>query len=146
MFETNDMAKINNPLSLHGDDANLWSHVTLRIHIPWFYIIYNMKYTDGTKRQDIILVTNINDLIGLINEKLIEIEQIYLVSPSHINKSNKWMMEPIEAIFVGLEPDHELYAHVYVVEKGSRYMDSGLGSKENELRDIQPLYMNSNES
>jgi len=142
MFETNDMAKMNNPLALLGDESYLWSHVSLRIHVPWFYVIFSMIYEDGSKKSDILFVSNIRDLVSMNNEAFIQIEQIYLVSPAHLNNTEKWMMEPIREIMVGLEPKHDQLAHVYIVENGNRYLDSALGSQEKELRDVKTVYEN----
>ncbi len=112
MFETNDMAKLENPLSLLGDENYLWSHVSLRIHIPWFYLIYSVEVENKIPKRDILFITNINDLINIHNEPQMIIEHVYLVSPGHLNKSDQWMMEPIENILSGIEPDHDQLAHV----------------------------------
>ena len=142
MFETNDFARMNNPLSLFGDDSHLWSHVSLRIHVPWFYVTYSMDYDDGSKRVNILFVSNINDLVSMNSETSIQVEQVYLVSPGHLNKSEEWLMEPIGEILVGLEPKHDQAVYIYIVKNGNRYIDSALGSKEAVLRDITTIYTN----
>ena len=144
MFETNNTSRMHNPLSLLGDANHLWAHVSLRIHVPWFYVVFSMSYEDGSRKSDILFVSNIDDVIGMNHEPLIQLEEVYLVSPGHLNKSSKWLMEPLGKLLVGLEPEHDQYAHIYVVENGNRYLDSALGSKEEELRGINTLFSNKN--
>lgn len=148
MFETNDIARLNNqpPSLVNGVGEQFWSHVTLKLDAPWFHIAFNVQASDGSKRQNVIFVTDIGDLVDLNNDKLFEIEQVYLVSPGRINKHGKWMMEVVSNILAGLEPDYDLFSYIYVLENGDRYINSDLDSKEHELRDIQPIYINSNET
>jgi len=147
MFETNDMAKLNNPPPslVSGVGGQFWSHVTLKLDAPWFHIAFNIQSSNGSIRQNVIFVTDIKDLVDLNNDKLFEIEQVYLVSPGHINKYGKWMMEPVSEILAGLEPEYDLLAYIYVLENGNRYMDSDLGTREQQLMDVKPIYINSAE-
>ena len=142
MFETNDMSRMNNPLTLLGDDNYLWSNVSLRLHVPWFYVVYSIDYEDDSKNLDILFVSNIKELINMSNEIIVHIDQVYLVSPGHLNKSDKWMMEPIDKIMEGSEPEYNQISHIYIVENGNRYIDSGFGSKEEKLINIKTLYAN----
>ena len=142
MFETNDMAKMQNPPPglIGRAGGHFWSHVTLKLEAPWFHIAFNVQASDGSKRQNVIFVTDIRDLVNINNDKLFEIEQVYLVSPERINKNGKWMMEPVSKILAGLEPEYDLSAYIYVLENGNRYMDSDLGTKEQQLKDVRPIY------
>jgi len=142
MFETNNMSRMNNPLTLLGDDNYLWSNVSLRLHVPWFYVVYNIDYEDDSKNLEILFVSNIKELINMSNEIIVHIEQVYLVSPGHLNKCDKWMMEPIDKILEGSEPEYNQISHIYIVENGNRYIDSGFGSKEEKLINIKTLYAN----
>ena len=141
VFETNELSKVYNPFSTPENEEYLWTHVSLRLHIPWFYIIYNIELEEGGMRN-MLLVTSIDDLIEINKDTKINVEHIYLVSPEHMNKSKRWMMDPIKEILSGLDPEHEQSSYVYVLENGKRYVYSFMSSSEEELRNIKTIYTN----
>jgi len=139
MFETNSLSKIVNPLA-RFDESHLWSAVSLRIHLPWFYVVLSNGDVDGLERVDMLFVSNVNDLIDMRRDLSVQVLQAYLVSPGHLNESDKWKMEEISHIKSGLEPERDQLAYVYELENGHRYIESALGSKEADLRDIDTIY------
>ncbi len=139
MFETNSLSKIVNPLARY-DESHLWSAVSLRIHLPWFYVVLSNGDIDGLKRVDMLFISNVNDLVDMNYAPSIQVLQAYLVSPGHLNESDKWKMEEISCIKSGLEPERDQLAYIYELENGHRYIESALGSKETDLRDINTIY------
>ena len=112
----------------------------MRLHTPWFYITYTIKYEDDSELRHILLVSQVNDLKQFKNDKDTHIDSVYLVSPSHLNKSPHWQMEPIQKILVGLEPECDQYRYIFILQNGNRYFDSGLCNKESELRSLTTLF------
>lgn len=142
MFITNEASNIFNPFSPKENKEYLWSNVSFRLHIPYFYIAYSVDDEDGTHSY-MVLVASVVHLIGLNNDDHINIQQAYLISPGHVNSTDQWMMEPIEEVFSGLEPEYDQLSYIYVLENGGRYVCSDLNSKEEELRCIKTVYSNS---
>lgn len=68
------------------------------------------------------------------------IREAYLVSPSHINQSTHWKMEPLKGIWMGYEPErmHQI-AYLYELLDGSRYVFSELSTSEVDLVDVRCL-------
>lgn len=143
MFETNDSAKVDNVFNAYGDDSHLWSNVLLTIHIPWFYIVINKRVDDDLVKRDMVLLSSLDELNEINAGDQGQVEQVYLVSPGNINKRDRWMMEPLKKVLSGLEPNINQPVNVYVVGDGRQYVDSGLGSKVEELREIKTVYVNS---
>lgn len=144
MFETNKSAKVDNALNVYGDDNHLWSQVLLSIHTPWFYIVINNRVDEDLVKRNILLLSKLDELSKINAGAQGQVEQVYLVSPGHINKCDRWMMEPLERVLSGLEPHYDQSANVYVVGDGRQYVDSGLGSSAEELREMKTVYVNSN--
>ena len=142
MFITNEASNIFNPFSPKENKEYIWSNVSLRLHIPWFYIVYSVEGEYGT-HSSMVLVASVVHLIDLNNDDQINIQQAYLVSPGYVNSTDQWRIEPIKEIFSGIEPEYEQMSYIYVLENGGRYVCSDLNSKEEELRCIKTVYSNS---
>jgi len=139
MFETHNSGRLVSPLGLYDDDSYLWSYALLRLHVPWFYMIYKTDIDEDGYKRDIALLSNISDLIDANNHD-IQIDKVYLMSPAHLNKSDDWMMEPIKEILSGTVPKHNQIGNVFILENGNRYVDATTINKEEELINIRSIF------
>lgn len=140
MFETEYSARIRNPLDLLGDESILWSKVSLRIHIPWFYVIYRTLVEDGVHKKDILLITNSDILMELESDERIEIVEVYLVSPEQINRGEHWKMEPVIKIFSGSTPASEQILSIYLLADGNTYASPSIDVDMDDIQHVKTIF------
>jgi hypothetical protein len=133
MFETVDYAELPIPKGLFEDGERLWQFVIMRLHVCWFYVIYETTALDDCEVSHIILLQNVNDLVEFSSVKEFKLIEAYLVSPKYINKKGNWKMEPLKEIWVASEPEFEQKSYIYVLRDGSRYVQATLCDSESQL-------------
>ncbi len=98
MFLTYQQAKVDR-FGLFGDDPTTWSYVEHNIHRPWFYVA-TADQDEEFPLHSMLMVSSDQLLRSLVDSQRdgLLLESVLLVSPDHVNKSGRWMMEPLEAI------------------------------------------------
>jgi len=132
MFETLDIAEINLPDIFSDQGLRTWWYVQRQLHTPWFHVTYLEKYEEGDEQltlRSLVFFTQQQHLIQFAQSPDKIIEEIYIVTPDHINGSSHWQMELLKEIWEGSEPEHiDQISHIYRLDNGKEYVDSGLGS------------------
>ncbi|HGJ7737430.1 TPA: hypothetical protein ACJXY4_005388 [Pseudomonas aeruginosa] len=122
MFKTNRNAELLPGLSNGPDGVQFWSFVEQEVAWPWFYL--QMVEDDGKEAfQSMLMVPTLPLLEQIVGAKSDRawIEQAQLVTPAHINKAGRWMMEPLlEVSAIRNEQGQEL-GYECVVEGGRTY-------------------------
>ncbi|GGM29798.1 hypothetical protein ACFQDN_20835 [Pseudomonas asuensis] len=122
MFKTNRNAELLPGLSNDPAGVQFWSFVEQEIAWPWFYL--QLVEVDGQEIfRSMLMVPTIPLLEQIVAVKTDNawIEQALLVSPSSLNKTGRWMMEPlVEVCSIRNEQDREL-GYVYRVEGPKTY-------------------------
>lgn len=133
MFLTPLQAEIEN-FGLFGD-APCWRFVEHSIHRPWFYVAteeVDESDKDGFTRRPMLMLTDEELLETLLAEEgeQIRVRMILLVTPSHMNKAGRWLMEPLDALY-RYETERGL-TFTYQVHGGNRYVwgDESIVSKK----------------
>lgn len=101
MFLTTEFARVMNPLL----DEYGWSQVQLIINAPWYFCSISESEDEEWFNTSVIL-SNIRLVIDLSNNPKIILKDIYLITPSHINKSNFWKMDKVQKVYKST--NHEL--------------------------------------
>ena len=126
MFETNDAAEMKMPLDLFNNGERVWHIVQLRLHVPWFYLVYQVTHSDGIKISSMIFITDIEQVIDLMSDTAIDLLEAYLVSPGHLNKKDCWKMEKLKAVWSATHKNESSmensYATIYVLHNNSEYV------------------------
>ena len=123
MFETIDAAEMNIPLGLMEKGQHLWQFVTLRLHVPWFYILYQTEYEGENSSSDFVFVTKEEQILEMLKIERCKIIDIYLVSPSHLNENNCWKMEKLKEIWTATlsKQNQNEEGKIYVLQDGREY-------------------------
>lgn len=134
MFETRPSSEIPFPEAI-GGDSKFWSYVKLHLHQPWFYLVI-----EGGDAPQIVLATHREQWVSLNDVyPSMRIGSIDLVSPSWLNGSSAWKMEPLRQVWVGTDAgSHE--AVVYVVGSGARYVECAGSKGEDGLSDLTLIF------
>jgi hypothetical protein len=95
MFRTTRDAAIPRPAFL-GEDVQLWSYIEHGLHVPWFYVRL-VHLEDGLQMSHMLMLSKVETLQSVLTEKTSTawVEDVQLVSPSYVNKSDRWLMEPL---------------------------------------------------
>lgn len=121
MFRTLQHAEI--PTSaLYGDEARLWTFVEHALHTPWFYVTVAERLHEQTLHT-MLLVQEVCVLEALLAKQsaALKVEDVQLVTPSHLNKNDRWLMEPLlELVQIDCQG---AYRYEYCVEGHKCYAD-----------------------
>jgi hypothetical protein len=143
MFETVDAAEIEFPPIFGERGTRLWPFVTLRLHMPWLYVMYGVEDDEGMEFMQMACLLQIVDLVQMAAADDLTIRDVNIVLPGHMTGKPGWTMEPLAEIWEGIEPDaHGQAAHVFVTASGGRYLKSGVCDDESKLEDKQLIFQN----
>lgn len=95
MFRTTRGAEIPRPVLL-SEDVHLWSYVEHGLHLPWFYVRLAHQ-EDGLQMSRMLMLSNVETLQSILTQSTSSgwVDDVQLVTPSYVNKSNRWLMEPL---------------------------------------------------
>lgn len=95
MFRTTREAEIPRPVFL-SEDLHLWSYVEHGLHLPWFYVRLAHQ-EDGLQMSRMLMLSNVETLQSILTQKTSSewVDDVQLVTPSYVNNSNRWLMEPL---------------------------------------------------
>lgn len=122
MFKTNRNAELLPGLSYGPDGVQFWSFVEQEVAWPWFYL--QMVEDDGKEAfRSMLMVPTLPLLEQIVEAKSDHawIEQAQLVTPAHINKTGRWMMEPLLEVSVIRNEQGQELGYEYVVEGNRTY-------------------------
>lgn len=134
MFQTFSHARIPG-LPAFGDEPMLWAAVEHDIHRPWFYVRL-IELGDDIQWCRMILLGDELSLQSLMRAQRSGwlVESVLLATPSHVNGSDRWLLEPLERLqLFGRQGDQT--AVVYTVAGGHSYMT---GAETLELDGLVP--------
>jgi len=132
MFETLEIADVGIPDIFSDQGVHSWWYVQRRLHTHWFHVTYSEKYVEDGEEfllSNIMFFSLVEHLIRFAQLQDKTIEQIYIITPNHLNGSNHWKMEPLKEIWKGHVPETMgQTAHIFKLNNGKEYVVSGLGT------------------
>lgn len=141
MFETVSSAELASlpPIYPSGPRTQVWSYVLQAVLAPWFHI-----EADGEDASRIIFSRSTDQWLPLVESQGGEnptIRGVNIVTPGSLNRTGRWILEPLMEVWRGEEPFKKgRYAEVYVVTGGTRYVQSEFHTPEGHLRGLRRLY------
>ncbi|CAI8882291.1 Imm63 domain-containing protein [Pseudomonas sp. IT-P294] len=122
MFETYEAARIPASPFIQRDTSR-WAFVMLSANDRWFYVTLNCVQNGETDEicQQQYLIPSMLCLLGLIRSDTADtyVASIQLVSPSWMNGSDEWRMQPIQQIMC--LPSHASERYCYQLKNGDLY-------------------------
>lgn len=121
MFRTHADAQIPTG-DFYDGEAQLWSVVEHSLQVPWFYVTLAERRGEQTTKT-MVLVHEIYAFEALLADQceMIEVADIQLVSPPHLNNGDRWLMEPLIELTVICRD--ESFGYIYSVAGGKKYLD-----------------------
>lgn len=96
MFITSEFSRINSPF--FDDYEHGWTRVELKLHIPWYFCA--IKEVNEQESITHIYLDNLKQLVEMLNNPQLTFLEVYLTSPSYMNKTGRWEMSRIVEILV----------------------------------------------
>lgn len=132
MFVTAHSNRIHSPVM--PKDEYLWSMVELELLIPILVIsLHEVEGEAGSELTRTFFVQP-HQLQQIASSPGIEIDRIDLFSPAHVNGSDGWKLEAVEAIWRCREPEHEGHTAWLFRVAGQEYCDSCLNTEPGLLK------------
>lgn len=122
MFKTNRNAELLPGLSNGPDGVQFWSFVEQEVAWPWIYL--QVVEDDGKDAfKSMLMVPTLALLEQIVGKRSDHawIEQAQLVTPSYINKTGRWMMEPLLKVNALSNEQGQELGYECVVEGGRAY-------------------------
>lgn len=114
--------RIKSAIAGHGCDV--WTHVTLTIDFPWYCLSHSRRAGSEMGIKGTELLSKPDQVAAFLNDSIIQVDQLLLVSPPRLNRTRSWRMEALAEVWRGHFDDSGLYVHVYVLQDGRRYVNA----------------------
>ncbi len=125
MFKTNRNAELLPGLSNDPNGVQFWSFVEQEVAWPWFYL--QIVEDDGQEAFRSMLMVPSTPLFEQIMAAKTDhawLEQAQLVTPAHMNKTGRWIMEPLLEVSAIRNEQGQMLGYLYHVEGGRTYSTS----------------------
>lgn len=142
MFTTLEGCEFNIPGLLLSKGQRAWKLVFRELAFPWFYVSYTVQ-AEEVALEESVCIDLLDSLLQFERDQTachVAITEIQLVSPSWLNGSDRWKMEPLKEVLRGREPAPSgQLVSVYVMHSGARYTSS-IGASETDLSDLKRVF------
>ena len=131
---------------IFGDGEMHWRAAELALQRLWFLVsvsdFESLDSRDSFRASRTMLLSRIADveeLAELESASHLQLESVFIVTPGHVNGTNRWKMEPLRASWKADEPSApDLLADIYETAEGATYVDSVLGTSAKKLTRKNP--------
>lgn len=141
MFMTVDSAKMNLPFPLLEEGQHCWTSVQMPLQNAWYLVAYERGCDDEDGyRRATVFVTSSDEVVEI--SKNLTVNQVSLVTPGWMNKSDAWEMESLSEIWQGSEPAAKGggSATLCVAESGIQRVITFLETPAEELIDLKRVF------
>ena len=142
MFITS--SAFRSPLSdlLRDPTEQYWVAAELALQHPWFLVTFRQTQSidDGNafEANRTMLLSNVRDVESLAQQETggpLHFECAHVITPGHLNGTDGWKMEPLNAVWMAEEPSVAgQLAEIYETRAGVKYVRSMLETPIEELR------------
>lgn len=144
MFITNNACRLPVSDLLEGRAQTYWAAAELALNQSWFLVTFSQTESidDGNALEvgRTMLISNIADVEGLTQmgaEGQPRLDSVLIVTPSHVNGTDSWKMEPLQAVWMAEEPSVSgQVVKIYETCAGVKYARSMLGTPIEGLRNM----------
>ena len=127
---------------LFGDGLTHWKATELALQQSWFLVSISQSdsidNSDSFRVSRTILLSNIADVEGLAQmemTKQLQLDSVFIVTPGHVNGTNRWKMEYLRAVWRAEEPSApDQLVEIYETAEGVTYAHSMLDTPVKRLR------------
>lgn len=124
MFRTYREAEL--PGAAFADSSlQLWAYVEHSLQLPWFYVTLSERQ-DSVVHCRMLMLSSVYLLKRFLEQQSNNawVIDIQLVSPERLNKTSRWLMEPLLEVTEIADESDTASGYIYMVE-GDRYYIEG---------------------
>lgn len=123
--------------AIAGENQHVWTYVNLALNAPWFCASYVQSTPDGDISETVLL-SSANQITELFDRyaESIRVTHLMLISPSRLNRTETWLMEPLREVWRGRNTNNNEPVVMYRLADGRCYADSSELSDLSELVDL----------
>lgn len=128
MFTTYRSAEVE--FSCLGDPrysgTQIWRYVEQELMCPWFYVQVRRPGSTGTDLS-MLMLPCARDIAAMVDCETPSwcIEQVQIVTPTHMNGTGRWQMEPLRRITIHESPALGGVCECFEVSSGNLYTSGG---------------------
>ena len=139
MFKTHE-STYQNLQVVYGPGHYHWRLVEREIATPWLHATV-LVTEDEVEYASTVMPSDLQTFLALANANDgARLSELQLMSPSWMNESGRWLLEPIRQIDIASTGDGGVI-HIYITEQGKRYFDpSRTASEAQELINQRTVY------
>ncbi|NMZ71230.1 hypothetical protein SAMN05216370_4140 [Pseudomonas peli] len=121
MLMTHKHAELLTPL-MQDEDIQYWQYVEQSTIWPWFYV-EQVRIHDGDRVASMLMIPSVPVLEQILTELNGSkwLTQVLVVTPSDLNGSTRWQMEPLIELSVARSPELKPLGYIFQVEDGRLY-------------------------
>lgn len=125
---------------LAGEGRDAWNFVTLPLNSPWFCLTYRFLDPQALGYETMLLSKpeQIADILSQAGTDF-SVDQILLISPGCMNRTESWQMEPLAEVWRGRRSENSFATDVYYLQDGRRYVDSPFDIEHSDLQELTPV-------
>lgn len=137
LFQTHETDSACIPPGLAQDGWNYWSAIRLMGQVRWFIVTFwSGSQEDRCKETMFLIDTGHLFWLSEPTTSGVDVDEIYVVTPGHMNGTASWAMEPLSEVWSATGPQG-VNARLLVTRAGRRYVDCNLAESEAELSDLK---------
>lgn len=125
--------------ALAGKGEHVWTYVNLTHETVWFCASFVVRKSENCAWPETMLLSSAEQVVDVCRNfrERIEVTRLMLVSPSRMNETEDWLMEPLREIWCGRDPGHGDKVFVYTLDDGRHYVDSLRAVECADLLDLE---------
>lgn len=140
MFQTLEGAELASPAfrldTPRGTQS--WAYVVQSLELPWFHV--QLGFGPDSRVVFASHVSNWVHLPRVAGDDRLRLVDVRLVSPSWLNGTGHWLMEPLEEVFEGRAEGGNDIGWVFVVATQKRYSQPPVGAEMAALTRLKRIY------
>lgn len=117
-----------------------WHSVELAAGAPWYLVKFRQVQRDDAGEFELnrtMLLTSLEAVEHIAGEGSVgtlRLDSVHVVTPSHLNGSNSWKMELLQAVWMAQEPNAPgQLAEIYEIHGGAKYVYSMMETSIDDL-------------
>lgn len=122
MFTTHRHAEIS-LAPLFGEPYQLWRFVELEQHCPWFCVTLNLRKGRADWRTMYLVASGAELDHMLEGISMSKIEEVQVITPSRLNGTGAWQMEPLAELVRISDADEKVLGYDLRTASGVVYSD-----------------------
>jgi len=140
LFVTNTAPKAPISGSIHGENYRIWDYIILPGEIHLYMAVYKNINSPGVDTPMTAMLSNVDQLIELQNDKTVQLYEAYLFSHDSLNDTMGWKLESLIEIQQGNIFSTDELATIFILKNKNRYISDMVDIEEGHIHNIKTIF------